>query len=744
MNGNLRIPLGFLLLLLFLTGCEKKEFEAFYARPDNLAQPIYQQLEARENFTSLLACIDKAGYKDILGNSGYWTFFAPNDAAFQKYFTETGISGISALDSLTARKIVTYSLVYNAFRKDQLSNYQSGLGVIPNLAFKRKTVYYDFVQTESGSARKIVATNTDFGIYLDGDNNNKNIPYFTDNFLTAKGLSAADYNYFFPNTPYTGFNVLDASVVNADIIAENGIIHEIDKVVLPQLSLDQYLSSNPDYSEFKALLDKMVFYSPNADLTHRYNVLTGSTDSVYVKRYNPLLGLAPNNENYLFTSTASQINGYTLMIPTNKELLTYTKKLLTYYGSFDAAPPVVLSDFLNAHMWLSNVWPNRVSSTANVQNERPTFSSADIVNKKLLSNGIFYGINKVQDANVFRTVYSKPYLNPSYSLMIKALNVELKFSIINPIVKYTLFMMPDVSIRAGGYDYDAARENNNTPWSYASPGPPVGTRTYGALPRDNFYRILQTSVLQPNVNLEDISGEGIVETYNGEYLKYKNNTIWASGNFDAGNYLVKDSSQTTVNGTVYYTHEVLPTGALSTGGLFTNTLKSIGFHINALAVADPNNFGSFNSYLINSTIWDAANLAIIGTSNGTFYTIFIPTNAAIVDAVKQGLLPGNVSTGVPNFKPTTSVDIDLVARFIQFHILNKNTVVTDGVKDGAFATLLQNSFGDPTYITVINQPNNMELRDMYNRSAKVVLSKSNNLSNRTVIHSIDNFLKYNF
>jgi len=87
----LRISSGFLFMLLFLTGCVKKEFEKFYERPDDLAQPIYQQLEARKNFTSLLACIDKAKYKDILSKAGYWTFFAPNDAAFQKYFAENSI-----------------------------------------------------------------------------------------------------------------------------------------------------------------------------------------------------------------------------------------------------------------------------------------------------------------------------------------------------------------------------------------------------------------------------------------------------------------------------------------------------------------------------------------------------------------------------------------------------------------------------------------------------------------------------
>ena len=281
MNRILRISPGFLLLLLFLAGCAKKEFDSFYARPDNLAQPIYQQLVARNNFKNLLACIDKAGYKEILSTAGYWTFFAPNDAAFQKYFTESGTSA-ATMDSVTSRKIVTFSLVYNAFRKDQLTNYQSSLGVLPNLAFKRKTAYYDFVQTESGETRKIVASNRN-GFYVANDNNNKNIPYFIDNFLTTKGLSASDYNFFYPATTFSGFNVVDASVVNADIVAENGMIHEIDKVLLPLPSIEQYIESKANYSEFRSLLQKKASYMSNNDLSHRYQVLTGSTDSVFVK-----------------------------------------------------------------------------------------------------------------------------------------------------------------------------------------------------------------------------------------------------------------------------------------------------------------------------------------------------------------------------------------------------------------------------------------------------------------------------
>jgi uncharacterized surface protein with fasciclin (FAS1) repeats len=735
MNQILRITSGFFLLLLLLTGC-KKDIK-FYDRPANLAQPIYQQLVARKNFTNLLTLIDKAGYKDILSKAGYWTFFAPNDSAFLKYFKLKGITNVSAIDSVTARKIVTYGLVYNSFRKDQLSSYQATTGLVPNLAFKRQTVYYDFVTTESGTNRKIVGSNRN-GIYVTGDNNNKSIPCFTDTFMISSGLTATDYNFFYPTSTYTGFNVADAKVVNKDIVAENGMIQEIDKVVLPLPNIEQYLASNSNYDVFRNLLAKRVNYVANSDLTHRYNVLSGSSDSVFVKMYAATLGFSPNNENYLGGNTDSQIGGYTMMVPTNDVVNAYTAKILKYFKTFDNAPPQVLMDFLNAHMWTTQVWPSKLARSGNFQSESPTFTSSNIIDKQLLSNGIFYGINQVQDANVFRTIYSQPYLNPAFSLMVMALNAELKYSIINPQVKYTMFMMPDVSIKAAYYNWDIPHNG----WSYSVP---LVAADYTTNARDRMYRILQTSVSQPTLDPANLTGSGVMEMWNNEYIKYNNNQIVASGNVDKGNYLVVDSVNTVVNGKCYYTHEVVPTGKLSTGGLLLFTEKSVGSFINSLAVSDPTNFGSFNSYLINSALWDATNLAVVGMTSGAFYTIFIPTNAAIVNAVKAGLLPGTVATGVPNFTASDGPSRDLVAKFIQYHILNKVTIATDGRKDGAFPTLLQDANGNPTFVSVINSvPNNMSLRDAFNNNANVVLLKSNNLSNRCVIHSIDNYLKYQY
>ena len=124
----------------------------------------------------------------------------------------------------------------------------------------------------------------------------------------------------------------------------------------------------------------------------------------------------------------------------------------------------------------------------------------------------------------------------------------------------------------------------------------------------------------------------------------------------------------------------------------------------------------------------------------------MPNNAAILKAVNDGLLPGTgtAPNKVPNFAPTAPLDIQKVAQFIQYHILNKKSVATDGNESGSYETLLRKNNGDPTTIFVSNSaPGIMRLTDMNNEYGNVILANSNYLSNRCVIHLIDNYLKFN-
>lgn len=727
MSSYLRAGFFYLAILVLFTSCHKKEWDAYYGRPSSLAPPIYQELQARGNFSHLLSAIDKAGYSKTLSKGGYWTMFAPNDDAFEKFFKENGIKGDEGIDSTMAQKIVRYALVYNAYRKEQLIDEQASGGADTSMAFKRKTAYYNFVYTENG--RKLIAANRN-GSFDPDDNNNKYIPYFLGAFFSAQHLSATDYNFFYPNTPYSGFNVAGAQVVNADIPAENGIIDEVDKVILPLPSLEDYLASHPEYSEFKRLLDKLVNYQSNAAITERNYALTGSADSVYVKLYDAggVNGLAfsPNNENFFLSSTDAQADGWSMVIPTNDALIPYEKDILVHYGTFDAAPPSVLISLLNAHLWQTTIWPSRFSITPNSEQELPTFNLTDITDSKVCSNGFFYGSNKVQQANVFRTIYGKAFLDPAYSLMTRALDADIKFSIINPKGHYTMFMMSNKVLNDYGYSYD----DDHSEWNYQAPG---GTVEGGAGALSRITRILQTSVLvTQNNELDNLSGEGIAETWAGEYIRFKNNTIWAGGNADAGTVVHVDSVSKSVNGIVYYVD-----------GLLTFSENTLGYHIEQLANSNPDSFGSFYNYLSHTALWNADTKTILGIEPGAFYTVFIPTNAAIVEAVKDGLLPGDMTSGTPDFEPGDNENQQKVVQFINYHILDKNTVVPDGKKSGSFATLLKTIDGDITFINVNNHVNKMSLVDSYNDTANVIIPQSNHLCDRAVIHSIDRVLNYN-
>lgn len=133
-------------------------------------------------------------------------------------------------------------------------------------------------------------------------------------------------------------------------------------------------------------------------------------------------------------------------------------------------------------------------------------------------------------------------------------------------------------------------------------------------------------------------------------------------------------------------------------------------------------------------------------ASGSFYTFFIPNNAAIVAAVNAGQLPGTGTAPnmVPNFNPSALADKEKVANFIYYHILNKRNIATDGQESGSIETLFKFPNGDPSSIFINNTTiNNITLNDMMNRSANVIFSSSNNLSNRATIHLIDNYLRKN-
>lgn len=772
-----------LCLILVFGGCRKKAFDAYYGRPTNLEPPIYQVLQSRGNFTNLLACIDKSGYKATLSAAGYWTFFAPNDAAFKKYFTDNNTSLDKISDSV-ARQIVSYCLVFNAFTTEHLPDYQSPSGYVPVNAYKRRTAYYSPLFKKAGGDTVYVEDNRNTGTYVTGDNNNKYIPYFYSTFMAAKNIGKNDYNYFWPNSTYTDFNVVNASVVNRDIIAENGVIQEIDQVVLPLPSIAEKLENKSDYSVFKNILNKfLVTYKAEPVYKLQYNSTTGkSVNNVYVKVYSPSLTFAPGNESYTkIEDNDAQEDGFTLFAPTNGPLIDYLNNTILEYYVPDASkrtaanlfdnlavlPITVIQDFINAHMFLTTVWPTQFASKSNLTNEPPRFDpAADVVDRQFCSNGIFYGVNKVQAANVFSTVYARAYLDPKYSLMTRLLNLYIKPGVTSPGLKYAIFMMPDDVLAAMGYGFSAA--SNQFTFTSGT------TVTSGGIPQAALQRLLGINIVPATIDGQVITptmlaGDGIAETSLGEYIRWHNNTVASGANFQ-NNYTltVTGTPRNYQNGTIYYLKNTTTGAGAIINNPTTNTdpttgLGSIeaGLAKNAVTSADP--YWDFNQYLLKSGAYNPGAHEVLGAQLGANYTVFVPTQAAMKQAVLDGVLPGTYTgTGSSkvfvsfNYAPTDPVQQALVTKFIQYHIINGTSIVPDGQKGGAlgkgFDTFLKNETGQPYKIIVFNSVGGgFQLQDNLSRTAQLTPTNynsffpatSNYLGDRVVYHQINNYLKAN-
>lgn len=743
----------FVLTAVMFAQCRKKAFDEKYDRPDNLQPPIYQQLQSAGRFTSLVKLIDKSGYKPTLEAGGYWTMFAPNDEAFKLFFAERGIGSANDIDSATARAMVQYMLIYNAYKEDRLDDYQAtanNTGWTPSIAFRRRTAYYTGFYTDTAAGNKTIvalATNRNNkggtnGNYVTGDDNNKYITYFTSSYFNTFNLTAADYTYFYPKSEYTGFNVGEARVVTKDQVAENGVWHELDKVITPLSSIDEYIRNKAQYSSFRAILNRMytnntISFIYNATASQRYRVLTGKSDSVFVKIYSSLLAYSPNNENFMKEEdNDGQKDCWTMFIPTNAAVDNYVKNVLCeYYGSIEQLPLEVITDFLNAHMFPAVVWPSKFNVTKNIFSEPARFDPvADVIEKKILSNGIFYGTSKVEEADVFSTVYGKAYLNPKYTLMTRLLrSTGLNLLISKSNISVNMLLVPDAVFAAAGYSYNSTKDQ------YEYKSTPTATATTNGV-YDKLVRIVKTCVFFPPYKdaTDNLSGSGIAKSGDagneGDYIKYNSNKIETSGLLDAGITANVDSAKTTTNGKVYFINQ-LP----------VYSEKGVGTHIKKLGESTTSAYNYFWQYLSNSSYYNTTTTEIVGLTG--FSTIFIPTNTAITQAVNDGLLPGTgtAPSKAPNFNPSDENGKDLVRKFIQYHILYGHTVVPDGKTESPmnYDSFLKNALGTSLRFTVTTTPGALSIKDNYGRVANVIVAQSNNLSNRSVIHLLDNYLKYN-
>lgn len=174
-----------------LTSCESDDEEVMENPKD-----IVEVAVSDPDFSTLVAALQKAELVTTLQSDGLFTVFAPTNAAFNKLFTDLGVSGIDDLTKEQLTPILLYHVIGAKVESTDLTN-----GYVTTLS--------------------IGAGNKNVSLKVDATN------------LQLNG---------------------GVGITSADIEATNGVIHVIDEVLLPPTVVDIAM----DNENFSILVSALV------------------------------------------------------------------------------------------------------------------------------------------------------------------------------------------------------------------------------------------------------------------------------------------------------------------------------------------------------------------------------------------------------------------------------------------------------------------------------------------------------
>lgn len=223
----------FSLVLLFgfiSTACEDSttEMETYSS--------IYELTASDPDLSNLKAAIDKAGLASTLNQSGNFTVFAPSNAAFSQFLSANGFASLNDVPTAALKEILLNHVLGTKMMASQVAT-----GYVSTMA--------------KGSA-----------------SSTRNLSMFVN---TASGVKLNGVS----------------TVTQTDLMATNGVIHKVDKVIGLPTVVTHFLA-NPNFSTLVSALTRN-------DMPDFVGILGGSTGS-------PFTVFAPNNA--AFGSLLTEIN----------------------------------------------------------------------------------------------------------------------------------------------------------------------------------------------------------------------------------------------------------------------------------------------------------------------------------------------------------------------------------------------------------------------------------------------------
>lgn len=405
--------------LLLFTSCET-ELSKYYATPDWLKGNAWQVLDKKGNFKLFLAAVERTPYKDLVQGKGIITVMAPTDSAFQVYLNNHNYKSIADIPTNVINQLVGYHLVFYSFNKEAFEDYKpNGIESVNQF----KGMYYKF-RTKSRDSISSVQDPAYNNTIRKIMHNDRFIPVFSYNFFNSYGVDAAsNYQFFYPNSTWTGnngFNVSNASVNEYALVTDNGYVYIINQVLDPLGTIYDSLKSENGYDMFRSAYDRFVTFQYDPSSTADY----GNGDSLYIMNHGSSL---PPIASEWPISDYSQLSilsyaAYNLFAPDNTAMQAFFDKYWApYYSSIDQVNFEPMLAFLQNHVYTGTIlFPDQIES-GKIKSSYGSiiqFDRSTVKMKHICSNGALYGLDHTLVPPMFEKVTAPMYCDPKYNIFL--------------------------------------------------------------------------------------------------------------------------------------------------------------------------------------------------------------------------------------------------------------------------------------------------------------------------------------
>ncbi|MDN3665823.1 fasciclin domain-containing protein [Algibacter miyuki] len=762
---------GLIILFIIMAtfGCKPDPLE--YARPDNLAGTIYQQLESMGTFNYYLQALDKTPYKEPLVKGGSWTVFAPTDDAFEAYMTEAGISNFEAISQDKIEDIVEYSIVIDGWNTTTLTYFPARFYLgqsfrrrtqykTPNRVFDMDTLQHimDWDKLEPGK----YIVDASLGRF-------KTTNYFIESYMEINGVEKSDYDYMFEGETFNDgdMKVFGSNVSQQNVVAENGIIYALDKVFEPKRNMYDNLSSpeyGDKYSMFRKMLERFATLRLMGD---QVNEETGETETIYQFRFstgieNDYLPFNPFDENYATNIDGTLAQGWGLLAPTNdalNEYLSGNSILGEFYSSYDDMPLEVLGKFISPFFFNNyyDICPSSFGQSYDTSLGLVDFKAEDIVDKKFCSNGFFVGVNTVYTNNSFGTIMGPLLLDPNYSMMLQAVqDLRIDTALQSKAVRFSILGIrndqfeniadPNSATRRitvltdlESYDptdvsviYMKVEGDPNNAFNRTYPDPDASSPNAAdvAYVRKTIADIVLNHIIDEDV---DFNANTYYQARSGEFVYTSNgNLAQGGGDLEIAESAQVEKVQTTDNGNFYEMSDAINVPMNFTYGTLVDNAASFSSFVEVLETSD-------------------ALITIIGSSDKLInflnlqrtFTLFAPNNTAVAQAISDGVIvePSTVN-GLDELEKAIAKR-DLL-NFAKKHFIQQ-ALPTNGKVSGTFPSMYFSKIVDFAEVydqfSVVNTTSSISITNEETGESVTTGGMLNILSKRVVIHEINNYIK---